>query len=77
MPRTTIIHRMDFKQSFNPQQKTKVSCLSNLVRAQVILYSGESLMSRRPLLRWLVYNLREVFEKSSDFSFSQASKVAQ
>ena len=30
--------------------------------AQVLLYSGESLMSGHPPLRWLVYTVMEVFE---------------
>mgnify|MGYP001795329617 FL=1 len=49
------------------------------IQSQAILYSGESLMLRQPPLRWLVYTRTEmeVFEKSSYFTFSQASKAAQ
>ena len=43
------------------------------VISQVIIYIGQSLMSRRPPLRWLVYTVMEVFEKSSHYTFSQAS----
>ena len=45
--------------------------------SQVIIYSGQSLMSRRPPLKWLVYTVMEVFEESNYYSFSWASKVAQ
>ena len=47
------------------------------VISQVITYSGQSLMSRRPPLKWLVYTVMEVFEESNHYSFSWASKVAQ
>ena len=47
------------------------------IASQVILYSGESLITRRPPLRWFVYIAMEVFEKSSYSAFTAASEVAQ
>ena len=47
------------------------------LHAQVILYSGESLIARRPPPEMAcIYTVIEVSEKSSYSTFSQASKVA-
>ena len=43
-----------------------------LILSQVILYSGESIMSQSSLLRWLVYTVKGVFKTSSNSTFSQA-----
>ena len=54
-----------------------------LVSPQVMLYSGESLMTQRPPpnsllhLRWLVYTVMEACKKSSFSNFTLASEIAQ
>ena len=58
-------------------RESYVVSLDLSVLTQVILYSGELLITRRPPLRWLVYTVMEVFEKSSYSTFTLASEVAQ
>ena len=48
-----------------------------ILRAQVILYSGESLITRRPPPEMAcIYTVKELCEKSSYSTFTMASEVA-